>query len=68
MGTWIAASVVLMFLAGLSLVATRWNTPSTAPAPASSPLDHAERILASRYARKEISAQEYGRMLVVLRK
>jgi len=32
-----------------------------------SPLDEAERILAARYARGEISPQEYQHMLVILR-
>ncbi len=34
----------------------------------SSPVDHAERILASRYARGLINAEEYERMLVILRR
>lgn len=34
----------------------------------SSPLDHAERILARRYAAKEITPEEYERMLTVLRR
>lgn len=33
-----------------------------------SPVDHAERILASRYARGLITAEEYERMLAVLRR
>jgi len=32
-----------------------------------SPLDEAQQILAARYARGEISPQEYQRMLVILR-
>lgn len=35
---------------------------------ATTPLDEAERILARRYARGEISAEEYDRMLAVLRR
>jgi uncharacterized membrane protein len=33
-----------------------------------SPLDEAERILAHRYARREVSAEEYERMLNILRR
>ena len=33
-----------------------------------SPLDEAERILARRYAKGEIAAHEYSRMLVILRR
>lgn len=33
-----------------------------------SPVDEAERILARRYVRHEISAEEYERMLAVLRR
>lgn len=33
-----------------------------------SPLDEAERILARRYAQAEITAEEYSRMLVILRR
>ncbi len=41
---------------------------ATAPARPTSPLDEAERILAHRYAKGEISAEEYERMLVILRR
>ena len=34
----------------------------------SSPVDEAERILAQRYAMGEITAEEYDRMLVILRR
>ena len=34
----------------------------------SSPIDEAERILARRYAKGEITAEEYDRMLVILRR
>ena len=34
----------------------------------SSPVDEAERILARRYAKAEITAEEYDRMLVILRR
>jgi uncharacterized membrane protein len=33
-----------------------------------SPVDEAERILAHRYAKGEITAEEYNRMLVILRR
>lgn len=33
-----------------------------------SPIDEAERILAHRYAKGEITAEEYDRMLVILRR
>jgi uncharacterized membrane protein len=33
-----------------------------------SPLDEAERILAHRYARREIDTEEYERMLSILRR
>jgi len=33
-----------------------------------SPVDEAERILAHRYAKGEISAEEYDRMLTILRR
>jgi len=32
------------------------------------PIDEAERILSHRYARGEITAEEYERMLVILRR
>ena len=34
----------------------------------SSPMDQAERILAQRYRNREITAEEYDRMLVILRR
>lgn len=57
----VAASAVIAGLARSPAIPARTTTPS-------SPMDHAEKILASRYARHEISADEYGRMLVVLRR
>lgn len=45
---------------------------SRRPAPravrSNSPLDEAERILSRRYARGEITFEEYDRMLVILRR
>jgi uncharacterized membrane protein len=46
-------------LAGARTVSTK---------PATTPVDEAERILARRYARGEITAEEYDRMLVILRR
>jgi uncharacterized membrane protein len=42
--------------------------PRRARAYAASPVQEAERILAHRYAKGEISAQEYDRMLSILRR
>jgi uncharacterized membrane protein len=69
MNMWIAAAVVLAILV-VTLLASRtpMHRRGVRVSMPSSPLDHAEKILASRYARHEISAEEYGRMLVVLRK
>jgi uncharacterized membrane protein len=70
MGIWIAAAAVLGILVATLLItqASRGlEQKASVPVPRS-PLDYAERILASRYARNEISADEYGRMLVVLRR
>jgi len=38
------------------------------PTHPSSPLDEAERILAHRYAKGDITPEEYSRMLVILRR
>lgn len=38
-----------------------------APSAPRSPFDEAKRILAARYARGDISPQEYRRMLMILR-
>lgn len=61
----IAASAVYLVLA-------RHTDPLTVAASGSSrptsPLDEAERILARRYAKAEITAEEYGRMLAIIRR
>jgi uncharacterized membrane protein len=41
---------------------------SHAPIRTGSPVDEAERILAHRYAKGEITAEEYDRMLTILRR
>jgi len=43
-------------------------TVASAAGHPTSPLDEAERILAHRYAKGEISPEEYDRMLVILRR
>lgn len=62
--------VAVGFAAYLIWALTRTGTelaPVTTRRPVS-PLDEAERIVAGRYARGEISAEEYQRMLVILRR
>lgn len=58
------ASVVVAFIIFKSLERPAEHFPSVG----SSPLDHAERILAGRYARREITTDQYRRMLAVLRR
>lgn len=58
----VAVLVVLAFSRPSALVTAM---PRRVPA---SPLDEAERILARRYVRHEITAEEYERMLAVLRR
>jgi len=43
-------------------------TVTSAAGRPTSPLDEAERILAHRYAKGEISPEEYDRMLTILRR
>lgn len=63
------AALGFVVVAVAVFVAARPVARSVAEAPRSSnPLDHAERILAARYARGIISAAEYERMLSVLRR
>ena len=64
-----------VFAAIALILAFAWSIahlqPSRATASARepiSPLDEAERILTARYARGTITAQEYERMLVILRR
>lgn len=68
------SGIVIMAI-GLTLVAaalfaTARLTAHAAPRPGkhTSPIDHAERILAYRYARGLIDTEEYARMLAVLRR
>lgn len=66
-------STVLMFsvAAFIVLATVALCTPRTAARPSrqeSSPLDEAERILARRYSRGEITFDEYERMMTLLRR
>lgn len=66
MTTTLIVSITLIAAAALAVAAGRAG--DRAPAPLRSPLDEAERILARRYARGEITFREYGRMVAVLRR
>lgn len=60
--------IAVTFAAYLVWTLTRTDVQFVGVAPASrSPLDEAERILAARYARGEITPREYQRMLSILR-
>jgi len=59
-----ATAVVLVLTRHGGALAT--STPLAAHP--TSPLDEAERILARRYAQAEITAEEYSRMLAILRR
>ncbi len=62
--------VVLTSLAAIVLFSRGHTLAHSAYRPAThvaSPVDEAERIIARRYARGEITAEEYDRMLVILR-
>lgn len=61
----VAAASITLYVAGVGLVLRTQPTGRTTPL---SPLDEAERILASRYARGMITAEEYDRMCAVLRR
>lgn len=61
----LGATAVVMVLARHGGSYATVASESSHPA---SPLDEAERILARRYARAEISAEEYSRMLAILRR
>lgn len=60
----VAATALILVLSRHSALATA----SPAAAHPTSPLDEAERILARRYAQAEITAEEYSRMLAILRR
>jgi uncharacterized membrane protein len=53
--------LIVMASVGLSRSAQAARTPRT-------PLEQAERILAARYARGQLSAQQYQRSVAVLRR
>lgn len=67
----IAFIAAIIGATALVLVLTRhgsvFSTVTSAPSHPTSPLDEAERILARRYAKAEITAEEYSRMLAILR-
>lgn len=66
-GIWFALAIVA-FVA-LAALLPRAIGPVTSPEPVGvSPLDEAERILAKRYARGRITADEYERMTAILRR
>jgi uncharacterized membrane protein len=71
--------LVILALAGLTGVAAilivsgnthafSGNHLASAPSRPVSPLDEAERILGSRYAKGEITPDEYSRMISILRR
>jgi uncharacterized membrane protein len=69
------AAIVVIGLSALAAVAIVRRRDGvfvgTQPARATrgnSPVDEAERILAQRYAKGEITADEYNRMLAILRR
>lgn len=61
----IAASAVYLVLSRHTNTVT---ATASGPSRATSPFDEAERILAQRYAKAEITAEEYGRMLAIIRR
>ena len=69
------AMILLVGLTGLAaiLIAGRQNGvfaghAAHIPSHPTSPMDEAERILAARYAKGEITPDEYTRMLIILRR
>jgi uncharacterized membrane protein len=60
-----AASAVMIVGQRGGMFATVQHAPLVRP---KSPVDEAERILAHRYAKGEITAEEYDRMLAILRR
>jgi uncharacterized membrane protein len=59
------AAAAVLFMARTARPSTSAGTIARSGVPT---LDHAERILANRYARGQITVDEYGRMLAVLRR
>lgn len=68
----IAFIAAVLGATALIMVLTRhagtYATVTSGPTHPASPLDEAERILARRYAQAEITAEEYSRMLAILRR
>ena len=64
------AAIGILGLAALALVSRQRNRVTVALSTLSrptSPVDEAERVLARRYARGVITADEYRRMMAILR-
>lgn len=69
MNVGILVLVLVLTMSAVALILLRTpTTPAHAPARAVSPFDEAERILSSRYAKGQITPEEYERMLTVLRR
>lgn len=68
MGIVITAIGLTLVAAALFATARLTAHPTPKPGKHTSPIDHAERILAHRYARGLIDTEEYARMLAVLRR
>ncbi len=63
----VVAIVIITILA--AWIATQRSEPATITRSTPiAPLDEAERILAQRYARRQISAEEYQRMITILKR
>jgi uncharacterized membrane protein len=61
--------ILVLAVSAVALILFRMPTsPAPVPARAVSPFDEAERILSTRYARGQITPEEYERMLTVLRR
>ena len=69
----VPTTFALIGLIGFAVIwlMSRSDNPLTTASPVTrrpnSPIDEAERLLARRYAKGQINAEEYGRMLVILR-
>jgi uncharacterized membrane protein len=68
------ATLVLVGMTGFAAILVVGRTNGVfaghipAPSHPTSPLDEAERILSARYAKGEITPEEYARMLTILRR
>lgn len=61
-------AISLTAAVAMAIVERRDNSlATTRPVRGTSPIDEAEYILSQRYAKGEITAEEYDRMLVILR-